>query len=208
LTFQNAVIQTNIQKAYHESITALIQEIQTLAPNVFGRNQRIGLSAVRIGRIIGLGRLQLERLKLAAHLHDISRIGVDEDLLAHGQEHSQADRQALRAQIAQAEAFLQSVEYLRDIAPVVRSWPELYDGSGLPDGLRGEMIPLESRILAVAEAFDAMTALSTPPLTRAQALERLRQAAGSQFDPEIVETLAKDVASSQQAETIGPPPGA
>ncbi len=140
--------------------------------------------SVRIGRKLRLGQERLERLHFAALLHDIGMLEIDLDLLE--------DKRAMRKHPEIGAEMLERIALWADLAPFVRHHHEWYDGSGYPEGRRGEDIPLESRIIGLAEAFESMTSSASykAPIEVPRALERIEEGAGSQFDPELVRVFA------------------
>ena len=136
-----------------------------------------------LGRTLDLPESRLERLHFAALLHDLGMLRVAHDKLY--------DLEEVRRHAVLGDDMLRSIGAWEDLAPFVRHHHEWYDGSGYPDGLAGEAIPIEARIIGVAEAFDAMTAAQSykRAITIREGLERVRAAAGSQFDPAVVAAL-------------------
>ncbi|MDP3617667.1 MAG: response regulator, partial [Rhodoferax sp.] len=136
---------------------------------------------------------ELERLRIAALLHDIGKIGTYDGLLEKPGKLTAAEYETIKQHPAKGAEMLAPIRQLYDIIPWVRGHHERYDGAGYPDGLKGENIPLQARILAVADTFDAMTAerpyRATPG--KAQALEEIRRYAGTQFDPKVVEAFLR-----------------
>ncbi len=136
--------------------------------------------SVRIGRELGLGPERLERLHFAALLHDIGMLEINLDLLEN--------RQAMRQHPDIGADMIERVSLWQDLAPFVRHHHEWFDGSGYPKGLSGEDIPVESRIIGLAEAFESMTSSASykTPIEAPRALERIEGDAGTQFDPRVV----------------------
>lgn len=129
-------------------------------------------------------------MRQCAMLHDLGKLAVPVSLL-DGNSRELDDQQwsTLQAHSAEGAIRVASTPELEHYAPVIRAVHERWDGAGYPDGLAGEKIPLTSRILAIVDAFDAMTSperLYQQPMTHAQALDCLQQNAGSQFDPQLV----------------------
>lgn len=160
---------------------------------------RIGPLALMIADALGLSQTQRSTLELAAYVHDIGKIGVRDEILLKPGELSEAEWEKIRTHPGMGGDILSNVEELSDLAHVIRHHHERVDGSGYPDGLSGNQIPLLSRILAVADAFDAMTS-DRPYRTRlpeSEAVARLLQNAGTQFDPEIVNVFLKALGDLQ-----------
>jgi HD-GYP domain-containing protein (c-di-GMP phosphodiesterase class II) len=151
--------------------------------------------ARRVGRVLGLDAAALRDVEHAAVLHDIGKIGIPSELLRKRGPLSTGEREHMRAHPEIGARILEPVERLRQLAPLVRFSHECWDGSGYPDGLAGEQIPLGARIIAVCDAFDAM--VSDRPYrggrSTAEALAELRTNAGTQFDPAVVEAFEQAV---------------
>ncbi len=147
--------------------------------------RRVAALANRLGRALELPESRLERLHFAALLHDIGMLRIARDNVN--------DRDEIRRHPVLGDEMLRPIRLWEDLAPFVRHHQEWFDGSGYPDHLKGEEIPLESRIIAVAEAFDAMTALRSykPPVSIDEAFLRLKGGSGTQFDPAVVATLLR-----------------
>lgn len=143
-------------------------------------SRRVARLANQIGRKLGLSEARLERLHFGALLHDLGMLRVDRSRVG--------DREAVRRHAAYGAEMLQPIRLWEDLAPIVRHHHEWFDGGGYPDGIAGPAIPLESRIIAIAETFDALTAEHSykSPILGAEACSRIEAAAGTQFDPEIV----------------------
>jgi len=140
---------------------------------------------------MGLENGQTELLKWAALLHDLGKLVVSDTILnGNGKMKAQALNQLRNHQSLGVE-ILSSVEELRDVLPIIKGHHERYDGTGYPDGLRGEQIPLLSRILAVADSYEAMTRVRpyNIPLPHLRACFELKKNSGTQFDPKVVDAF-------------------
>lgn len=188
---ENARLFENIQRAYHQIILALINAIEAKDPYTYGHHKRVSEYAVGIGREMSLAPDCLDRVHRAAELHDIGKIGVREQLIHKRGALTDSEIAAFQTHVLTGEKILRPVDYLQDIIPVVRQHHEHYDGRGYPDGLEGDGIRIEARVLCVADSFDAMTTQRT--YNRAvgfkKALERCQEKAGTQFDPRVVDAL-------------------
>ncbi len=185
-------------RAYEElflaSLQSLADALEVKDPYTWGHSVRVGQYAMAIARELGLDADRLAQLELGSRLHDIGKIGVREAVLnkegalTHEEYHHIMEHPVIGWRILSP--------LLRD-APhalgVVRSHHERFDGRGAPDGLAGEQIPLEARIAAVADSFDAMT--SGRPYRAGMAVDEafaeLERCAGSQFDPECVAAFSR-----------------
>jgi HD-GYP domain-containing protein (c-di-GMP phosphodiesterase class II) len=155
--------------------------------------------AALIGAGFGFDDDALDSLRLAAILHDVGKIAVSEEILRKPEPLTAAERTLVERHAAAGAEMVERIDGLGEIAPWVRHSHEHVDGSGYPDRLAGEDIPLEARILAVADAFDAMTRERpySPAMPVDDALAELRRCAGRQFDPACVEFLCAALASDR-----------
>lgn len=171
--------QTGIDAA----LRALVNALDARDPYTRGHSDRVADLAVRLAARIGLESRARHRLQLAAYLHDVGKIGVADAILNKAGRLDEAEFAAMRAHPDIAARILGDFENLSDIIPAVRHHHERWDGSGYPGGLRGEDIPLAARILALADAFDAMTSSRPyrPAMTPEQAAEEIRSGAGRQW---------------------------
>ncbi len=124
----------------------------------------------------------------AGMLHDIGKIGIPEYILNKPSSLTKEEREIIESHVLVAEAIVSHTPYLREVAPIILHHHESYDGNGYPHGLKGEEIPLESRILAIADAYDAMT--SDRPYRKGilpeVAIRQMQQLGGKQFDPNLL----------------------
>jgi len=158
--------------------------------------------ATETGRALGLGAEDLDVLTRAAEMHDIGKVAVPDEILRKAGPLDEAERELMRKHTQVGERVLYAAPALREVGKVVRSTHEHWDGSGYPDGLTGEGIPLAARIILICNAYDSMTE-SRPygdPLSQAEAVEELRRGAGEQFDPELVELVVERVLGPDDAQ--------
>jgi len=172
-----------------------IQEFMNLATSVeekdestAGHCHRLQRWALLIGEHLGLSDDQLMTLSYAAYLHDIGKVKVPDEILNKAGALTDAERAQMERHPLCGEEMLDGKAFLSDAARVVGAHHERYDGRGYPHGLKADAIPIEARIVAVVDAYDAMT--SERPyrgaLSESKAQEELRKHAGTQFDPQVV----------------------
>jgi len=154
-----------------------------------GHTQRVVRLAIELGRRLGLGAEALEALRQGAYLHDVGKISIPDAILLKPGRLSATERTLMQSHAPQGYALAWNIPTLpRGALDVIRSHHERWDGSGYPDRLAGEDIPLMARIFAVVDVYDALT--SDRPYkrawTREQALREIREQAGRQFDPNVV----------------------
>ncbi|MEW6399023.1 MAG: diguanylate cyclase [Bacillota bacterium] len=171
------------------AVRALVAAADSRAPQFRGHSTRVAEYALAIGEEMRLSPQELEDLRYAALLHDIGRTEVDVRILRKRGPLDSGERGAMMAHAAYGAQLLEGIPIFRHLAPAVRHHHEWYAGGGYPDSLSGEEIPLLARILAVADAFDAMT--SARPYRGSYHLDEVRErlvaARGIQFCPQVVD---------------------
>jgi HD-GYP domain-containing protein (c-di-GMP phosphodiesterase class II) len=147
---------------------------------------------VVVGRRLGLSLEELDEIVRAAELQDLGKLVIPESILTKRGPLTDEEWRVVHAHPLVAERIIAAAPALAHVATRVRGSAERWDGSGYPDGLQGEAIPLGSRIIAVCVAFDAMTAARPyrDPVTPAEAFEELSRLAGKQFDPTVVSAFS------------------
>jgi putative nucleotidyltransferase with HDIG domain len=148
--------------------------------------------AETIAHRFGLEAYELARVRRAAELHDIGKVAIPEDILSKEGPLTDDEWRFMIRHSEIGERILDAAPALHNVAELIRHHHERWDGNGYPDGLSATDIPLGARIVAVCDAYHAMLAPERAygaPRSRTEALEELRRCAGSQFDPEVVETL-------------------
>jgi HD-GYP domain-containing protein (c-di-GMP phosphodiesterase class II) len=149
--------------------------------------------ALAIGRMFSMTPLELESIQYASMLHDVGKIGVSDTILQKPAELTEKEWASMRKHSSIGEQILSPVPYLSDASMVVRHHHEHYDGSGYPDKLVAEEIPLGSRILSVVDSYCAMRdkRVYKGAMSHEEAVKELNNCSGSQFDPKIVKTFIR-----------------
>jgi len=166
----------------------LLRTMHAKQPSLHEHSHHVAELATAVARRIGMSGEELDEVARAAELHDVGKVAVPDAILDKPEGLSDDEWSFMRRHTILGERILNGADAMRPVARLVRSTHERYDGTGYPDGLQGEEIPLGARIVAVCDAFSAMCQARPygEVLTEAQALDELRVAAGSQFDPAIV----------------------
>ena len=192
----NARLYEDMKNLFISTVASLANAIDAKSHWTKGHSERVMHGAAIIARAMGLDDAAVERTRLGGLLHDIGKIGIIEAVLEKPEKLSDDDFPPMRLHPEKGVAILAPIEQLKDVLPGILHHHERYDGSGYPDKLQGGAIPLEARIIAVADAFDAM--VSERPYKKGysveEALEELKKGAGSQFDPAIVACFSDYVA--------------
>jgi putative nucleotidyltransferase with HDIG domain len=194
-----------LEEGYLSTVQSLAAALDANDTYANGHSANVARCAVKIGRAMGLCQEELDGLERAALLHDIGKVYIPAQTWRKDRGLSAEEQAQIRQHPVVGAELLDSIKSFKQEAQAILHHHERYDGTGYPYGLKGLAIPLEARILAVADAFDAMT--SERPYRSAlllrEALEELYSNAGSQFDPRVVEaflTVLDDI--SRESEII------
>jgi diguanylate cyclase (GGDEF)-like protein len=199
LALANAGNFDNLERTFLETVEALANALEANDEYTSSHARWITDLALKVGEELGLEGSSLKRLELGALFHDIGKIGIPETILSKPGPLTSAERKVVEKHPELGEKIIAPIDRLEEVRPIVRHCHERYDGDGYPDKLTGEEIPIESRIILVCDAYHAMT--TDRPyrkrLPAEEALRRLQEAAGTQFDPRVVEVCARVLASRE-----------
>jgi len=191
MAIENAALYEDIEKSYFSTVQALAKAIEVKDPYTHGHSERVTEYALLIAEAMNLEEREKQKLKYAATLHDIGKIGIAGRVLNKPGGLTDEEYTHVKTHPMLGDSIIEPVEFLQGPRPIIMHHHEHYDGNGYPLGLKGEGIPLCARILSVADAFEAMR--SDRPYRRALPLEEAREElmrnAGTQFDPAVVETF-------------------
>ena len=176
-----------------DQVYALAATVDTKDPYTYGHSKRTAAIAESLGKAIGLGSEELSDLTAAAFLHDIGKVGIADMILTKPGKPKKEEWEAIKKHCAEGAKIVQHVKELMPLAPIILHHHEWYDGTGYPDGLKGEEIPLHARIISVADAYDTMTAQRSyhEGVSPQKALEELERCSGTQFDPQLIKALRR-----------------
>ncbi|MFL5959182.1 MAG: diguanylate cyclase [Gaiellaceae bacterium] len=193
LAIANASSYEGLERTFVSTVEALANALEANDEYTSAHARWITDLSLRVGRELGLDEPMLKRLELGALLHDIGKIGIPSDVLSKPGRLTAQERALVQTHPELGERIISPIDRLQDVRPIVRRCHERWDGRGYPDGAAGEDIPLEARIIFVCDAYHAMT--TDRPyrrrLSHREALRRLAQGAGTQFDPTIVEVALR-----------------
>jgi HD-GYP domain-containing protein (c-di-GMP phosphodiesterase class II) len=191
----NCRLFEDMQALYEGSIFSLAAAIDARDHYTHGHSSRVSEIALAIGRSLKLSNETLKNIRLASLLHDIGKIGVPDSILLKPGRLTEREFEIIKKHPVYAVNILKHLPRLKDIVPIVYHEHEHYDGKGYVEGLKADKIPIESRIIAVADAFEAMT--SNRPYRKAMskknAIKEIKRNSGTQFDPVIVKAFLKIV---------------
>jgi putative nucleotidyltransferase with HDIG domain len=191
-----------VQRLYRETLASLVNALGHKDEVTSKHAHEVVDLAVAVASELGVSGDDLRRIELGALLHDIGKIRIPETLLTKPGPLEEREWRIMRQHTEAGEAILAPIASLRDILPVVRSSHERWDGRGYPDGLAGGDIPLGARVVAVCDAFHALTEGRPyrPAMSRGDAERELRANAGRQFDPTCVDALLAVLAAQDHEE--------
>jgi HD-GYP domain-containing protein (c-di-GMP phosphodiesterase class II) len=201
VAIDNSRLYEEIQEAYHEAILALMNTIEAKDPYTRGHSQRTSRYALGIAQELGLTEEECDQIKTAAELHDIGKVGVKDLIIGKESPLSTIEFNSIQAHVLTGETIIKPIQNLYFTLPMIRHHHEHYDGAGYPDGLRGDQIPLGARIIGVADAFDAMTTQRpyNEPWSFEDALKEFEIQKEKQFDPDVVDALARFISRDNKA---------
>ncbi len=184
--------------ATRNQIIALAAVVDAKDPYTLTHSKGVAEIVETIGEAAGLTPEELSDLRDAALLHDIGKVGVPDAILTKPDNLSGEEWEIMKKHAAEGARIVGFVKELAPLVPMIRHHHERYDGTGYPDGLKGDDIPLGARILCIADAYDTMT---TPRgyrevLSQEDALEELRWCSETQFDPRLVDAFCRAVGVS------------
>ena len=200
VVIENDRLNVDMERTYVETVLALVLAVEAKDPYSAGHSKRVGFYASKIAEAMGLGSETARILHDAGTLHDVGKIGIKDEILLKRVPLTEDEAKAMQQHAFIGEAIVKPVRSLQKVVPLVRHHHERFDGSGYPAGLKGEAIPLGARILSVADTYDAM--VTDRPyrkrLTLEEATRQLRQGAGRQFDPLIVDAFLRVLSEKAQ----------
>jgi putative two-component system response regulator len=185
-------------------IFALARAVEARDAHTEAHTERVAANARRLGEVADVSDELLDDLFRGGMIHDIGKIGIPDGILLKPAALTSEEREAMRRHTAIGEAIAGPLRSAANLLQIVRHHPEWWDGSGYPDGLRGEEIPLGARIVSICDSYDAL--VSDRPYRRGrspdEAIEILREGAGTQWDPHLLEMFIEQVVHADEAAPI------
>lgn len=184
-----------LEEAYLGMVRVIAASLDARDPYTLGHSTRVAKMSCELGRRLGMGEEELSHLERAAIFHDLGKIQTPDDVLLKQERLTSAEAEQMKSHPVDGTEILRMAPFLHRYIPVVRSHHEWYNGNGYPDGAKGDEIPLHSQLIALADAFDAMT--TDRPYRKAlsseEAVNEILQFRGTQFSPELADAFAKMV---------------
>ncbi|MFH1239232.1 MAG: HD domain-containing phosphohydrolase [bacterium] len=191
IAIENAKLYQDLREFFLATITSLASAIEAKDTYTKGHSERVTHLCLAIAGKMKMSTKEKERMHIAALLHDIGKIGIPEDILKKPGKLDNNEWAIIRQHPGKGAEILKPIKQLSDIIPVIRHHHERYGGGGYPDGLKGEAIPLGSRIIAIADSVDAMLSARSyrPPMKQKEAINEVIKCKGTQFDPKVVDAF-------------------
>jgi len=185
--------QDGLEEVYYQMGRSLTLMVEAHEPYAGGHSERVSLRAGEIGVQLRCSAEVIKQIKIAATLHDIGKVVIPDQILFKPGPLTPAEYSEVKRHPVAAAGILHHTEYFKDIIPLIECHHEWYNGKGYPKNLRGDEIPLGARIIAVADAYDAMTCPRPyrSRLSNEEAVQILKKGAAAQWDPRVVDALFK-----------------
>lgn len=179
-----------MQHTYRDTVITLSRAVDARDPYTAGHSERVAAISSKIAKKLGVTKKELAQIELAAQFHDIGKIGVPDSILLKPGKLTEMEFNVIKEHPGIGTNILSNIEFLKDSLPIILHHHENYDGGGYPYGISGTEIPVGSRIISIADTYDAMT--SDRPYRKAlsheEAIQEIVRCKGTQLDAEIVET--------------------
>ena len=188
LKAQMSKTQKELESSHKQLVRTLVSLIEEKDLLMKGHAERVASNCVHFSRKLGFTKNVIEKLYFAGLLHDLGKVYLPRRLLANDRELNEDEIERLKQHPLFAEKILSNISMLKHVLPIIRHHHEAFDGSGYPDGLKEEEIPLEAQLLGLMNCFDNLTAAGSNgnPLSDQEAIEKLAKRATRQFDPGLV----------------------
>ena len=189
LKIDNENLITDLKELFSGTVKAIIEALDAKDSFTLGRSRRVAFYALKIVSKMSLISAEISKIELSGLLNDIGMIGVAEEILNKTQKLSDEEYEKIKLHVHYSVKILEDIKQLSEITEIIKYHHEYYNGCGYPYGLKGDEIPLGSRIIAIADAYDSMISNRAyrKSLTSEDALNVLEQGAGKQFDPDLVQ---------------------
>ena len=200
IALENARLYEELEDAFVQTVLALANAIEMRDAYTVDHGQRMASWAEETGRLMGVSESDLETLRWAALLHDIGKIGVPDDILLKPATLTEREYEVVRRHPSHGASIVEPVKKLKDVAPIIRHHQEKYDGTGYPDGLAGDDIPLGARILMVVDSYVAITDDRIYRKARSHnvAVKEIKKLSGKQYDPKVVKVFLKYIEAERK----------
>ena len=198
---ENDVLIFDLKDLFSGTINAIIEAFEAKDSFTLGKSRRVTVLALTIAKHLNLSAQELGKLELAGLLYDIGMIGVSETILNKAESLTEDEYNSIKKHVEHGIKILEEIKQLKEVIKIIKYHHEKFDGTGYPYGLKGEEIPLSAKIISIADAYDSMTSNRAyrVSLSHEEAMRRIEEQSGLQFDPTVVETF-KEIIPAAMAE--------
>ncbi|MGD2278959.1 MAG: HD domain-containing protein [Candidatus Omnitrophota bacterium] len=188
---KKCVVTTKAKATYAEAIAMIFVISKIIDPDIAEHSVRVTSLAVNLAKKIGMKRKAIERLKIASYLHDIGKLAISDKILNKHGPLTAKEFEKIKTHPLKGVEMIRPLYFLRDIVAIIQSHHENYDGTGYPHGKKGKNIPVEARVLSIADVYEALT--SDRPYRKAfskkQAIAIIEEEKGRKFDPDLTDSF-------------------
>lgn len=201
LSTSRTQILQDLSELFYKTIKSIAHALDAKDKYTHGHSMRVTLYSLALAKALKLPENLLEEIETAGLLHDIGKIAIPEKILLKPGKLTEEEYEVIKTHPELGERFVESIQKLKLISNWLKHHHERYDGKGYPEGLKGEEIPISSRIIALADTYDAMTSSRSyrEALSHQQALDEIKRCSGTQFDPKLAELF---ISISDEIESI------
>lgn len=198
---ENDKLVYDLKDLFSGTINAIIEALDAKDSYTMGRSRRVTFLALKMAQYFKLPMREAGKLELAGLLHDIGMIGIPEHLLGKADQLNPEEFEVVKRHVDHGVKILEDIKQLKDVVDIIRYHHEKYDGTGYPAGLKGDEIPLNAQIIAIADAYDGMISDRSyrNGLPHEEAMRRLKEQSGIQFNPAVVKAF-EDIVDNAIAE--------
>ncbi len=200
LKIDNENLIKDLKELFSGTIKAIIEALDAKDSFTLGRSRRVAFYSAKMVEFLNLDKSQSGIIELAGLLHDIGMIGVAEDILNKTQKLTPEEYEEIKKHVQHSVKILEDIKQLYDVIEIIKYHHEYYDGNGYPYGKKGDEIPLGSRIIALADAYDSMVSNRAyrQGLSPEEALKLIDEKSGTQFDPELIGVFKSILPAAQK----------
>ena len=191
LKYDNEKLIMDLKELFSGTIKAIMEALDAKDSFTSGRSRRITYYSIQVAKQLGLSPIEVGKIELAGMLHDIGMIGVSDEILYKIDALTQEEYEEIKKHITYSVKILEDIKQLKDVVEIIKYHHEKYDGTGYPFGIKGEDIPIGSKIISIADAFDSVISnrIYRNKIELEEALGKIKEASGTQFDPVVVKAF-------------------
>lgn len=188
---ENDELIYDLKELFSGTINAIIEALDAKDSFTLGKSRRVTYLSLKMSEYFKLPMQEQGKLELAGLLHDIGMIGIPEEILNKTESLEENEYEIIKKHVEHGVKILEDIKQLKEVVSIIKHHHERYDGSGYPQGLRGEEIPLNAMIIAIADSYDSMISNRSyrGRLGHEEALKRIKEQSGKQFSPVVVEAF-------------------